>query len=274
MVKRVSILILLTIVLAACGGQPAETASPSAAVSAVTSVPTEPPPRTAPTAPPTDTPPPAPTVAPTLIPTPEPVPPTEEAAAAIEPIAVTYFTPAQTEGPYYPVEKPADRDNDLTVLAGAAGSPAGQVVEFGGKVYDAAGLPIPGLTVEIWQTDTNGIYDHPGDRSTAQRDPNFQFYGEAVTAADGSYSFRTILPGQYEPRPRHIHAKIKNGRQELLTTQIYFTGDPTLEADGIFLSGGNENEHLVLALSSGQDANGNPILVGEHNLILNASLSH
>lgn len=191
----------------------------------------------------------------------------------VTPIEVTYFTPAQTEGPYYPVNKLADQDNDLTVLAGASGSPAGQVIEFTGKVYDAAGMPIAGLIVEIWQTDNNGVYLHPNDPNTEQRDRNFQFYGESITAADGSYSFRTILPGHYEPRPRHIHVKVKQDDQELLTTQIYFDGDPSLAADGVFLDGGNENGHLVMNLELGQDANGNPILVGQHDIILSANLS-
>ena len=197
----------------------------------------------------------------------------EEMATGIEPIQVTYFTPPQTEGPYYPVAKLSDRDNDLTVLEGAAGSVAGQIVEFGGTVYDASGIPVEGVTIEIWQTDGNGIYLHPGDPQTEQRDRNFQFYGEAITSADGSYSFRTILPGQYEPRPRHIHAKVKAGQQELLTTQIYFDGDPSLEADGIFLGGRNENVHLVMTLAAGQDGDGNPILVGEYDIILNTTLS-
>lgn len=34
------------------------------------------------------------------------------------PITVEYFTPAQTEGPYYPVQKLEDRDNDLFFLDG------------------------------------------------------------------------------------------------------------------------------------------------------------
>ena len=210
----------------------------------------------------------------TATPTPtETLPSTEETVAIIEPIEVTYITPSQGEGPYYPVEKPADRDNDLTVLAGTTGSSAGEVVEFGGKVYDANGWPIEGLTLEIWQTDAQGVYLHPGDSKTAQRDPNFQFYGESVTAADGSYRFRTILPGQYEPRPRHVHLKVKNGQQELLTSQIYFQGDASLEADGLFLSSGNESIYLVMALAAAQDANGNPVFMGEHDIILNAVMS-
>ena len=81
------------------------------------------------------------------------------------------------------------------------------------------------------------------------------------------------MPGQYEPRPRHIHAKVTHGQQTLLTTQIYFDGDPSLTADGIFLDGGNENINLVMTLTAAQDAGGNPILFGEHDIILNTVLS-
>jgi len=189
------------------------------------------------------------------------------------PIEVTYFTPAQGEGPYYTVDKPNDKDNDLTVLEGATGVPAGEVVEFGGKVYDAKGLPIPGVVVEIWQTDSNGVYLHPNDPGTDQRDRNFQFYGESVSAADGSYHFRTILPGQYEPRPRHIHVKVKLEGNELLTTQFYFEGDPELANETMFNQAGSDGVHLIVGLVEGQDTSGNPILVGQRDIILNVGFS-
>ncbi len=182
----------------------------------------------------------------------------------IEPIAVTYFTPSQQEGPYYTAEKPADRDNDLVDFAGAAGLPAGEILEFGGKVYDSNGLPVEGIVIEIWQTDSSGVYLHPNDPSTGQRDPNFQFYGEAVTAADGSYSFRTILPGLYEPRPRHIHVKVKLNGDELLTTQFYFAGEIDLRGD---------DAAMLIATEPGVDADGNAILIGVRDIILNADLS-
>ena len=201
----------------------------------------------------------------------EPQPePTEQ---QIEPIEVTYFTPSQGEGPYYPVNKLEDRDNDLTVLEGADGSPAGDVIEFGGFVYDAAGRPLPDAVVEIWQTDSSGVYLHPGDPGTDQRDVNFQFYGESITAADGSYSFRTILPGHYEPRPRHIHVKVKLDGQELLTTQFYFEGDPELAGESMFTQTENEGAHLVISLEEGQDESSQPILVGQRDIVLNVALS-
>ena len=183
---------------------------------------------------------------------PEPFPP--------DPVEVTFFTPEQQEGPYYTVDKPADRDNDLVTFAGATAIPAGQVVEFGGIVYDAGGYPIEGAVVEIWQTDASGVYHHPGDPGTGNRDRNFQFYGEAQTDANGSYMFRTILPGLYEPRPRHIHVKVRLDGQEVLTTQFYFAGEIDLQ--------GAEAMMLIDA-QPGVDDDGNAILVGRRDIFLN-----
>ena len=133
-------------------------------------------------------------------------------------------TPAQQEGPYYPVEFLPDRDSDLTQVAGQAQVAEGELLLLSGRVLRASGGPVENATVEVWQTDSGGAYMHPRDPATAERDLNFQFYGEALTAADGSYSFRTILPGQYEPRPRHIHFKVKLDGNTLLTSQFYFSG--------------------------------------------------
>ncbi len=191
---------------------------------------------------------------------------------AITPIEVTYITPGQGEGPYYPLEKLDDRDNDLTLVEGASGVPVGEVIEFSGTVYDATGLPVEGVLIEIWQTDASGIYLHPGDPASDRRDRNFQFYGESITADDGSYTFRTILPGHYEPRPRHIHVKVKLAGSELLTTQFYFEGDPELAGEAMFNQAGGDAQQLIIGISAGEDAQGNPILIGERDVILSAVL--
>ncbi len=175
-------------------------------------------------------------------------------------VEVLAYTPSQQTGPYYPVEKPADRDSDLVALAGAAGDPAGQVVAFGGTVYDAAGQPLEGITIEIWQTDASGVYDHPRDPGTATRDRNFQFYGEATTGPDGAYAFRTLMPGEYEPRPRHIHVRVRRGDTQLLTTQFYFAGEIDLRgADGLLLI---DAQPLV-------EEDGRTILSGQRDIFLN-----
>lgn len=148
------------------------------------------------------------------------------AAAALD------LTPSQTEGPYYPRQKPAETDSDLTRVGGGPVA-KGDVLVLTGKVVDPAGAAIAGARVEIWQTDHQGIYLHPGDGRVAQRDKNFQSYGETRSAADGGFTFRTIVPALYPGRSRHIHAKITPTGGATLTTQFYFKGDPGLAGDGI-----------------------------------------
>ncbi|MBL6980896.1 MAG: hypothetical protein ISR58_06865 [Anaerolineales bacterium] len=198
---------------------------------------------------------------------------TESTQTTSQAFEVTYFTPAQGEGPYFPLEIPKDHDNDLTNIEGVEGFPNGEVIEFSGIVYDANGTPIPEVLIEIWQTDSNGVYLHPGDPGTCQRDPNFQFYGEVVTNENGGYSFRTILPGRYEPRPRHIHVKIKYQSEVLLTTQFYFEGDAELEDEAMFTQVGGEGQHLIISLEEGSDADGNLIWIGQRNIVLDISLT-
>ena len=188
-------------------------------------------------------------------------------------IEVEYYTPSQTEGPFYPVQMPDDRDNDLFVVDGAEGRPAGEILVFEGTVYDGAGMPVPGAVVEIWQTDDNGIYMHPGDTNSSRRDVNFQSYGESDTGPDGRYRFRTIMPGDYNPRPRHIHVKVRMDGRELLTTQFYFSNDPNAGSDRIFAGAGAEVSALIMEIEEGLDSEGNSVLMGRRDIVLRDILS-
>ena len=89
--------------------------------------------------------------APTKAPTDQPdaataeqtVPGIEETRTSdVEPSEVSFFTPSQQEGPYYPVDKPVDHDNDLVDFAGATAAPDGEVLSLNGIVYDASGMPV------------------------------------------------------------------------------------------------------------------------------------
>ncbi len=155
-------------------------------------------------------------------------------------------TPRQPEGPYYPTQKLADRDNDLTRV-GSGGLAQGQILALSGRLVDERGIPIPSARIEIWQTDHRGIYMHPNDPGTAHRDRDFQFYGEAITDEAGRFSFRTILPGVYGSRPRHLHVKIVPQQGPGLTTQLYFEGDQRLSSDGIVRRLGDDIASLLLA---------------------------
>lgn len=155
------------------------------------------------------------------------------------------LTPRQTEGPYYPTQKPSDRDNDLTRVGN--GAPAqGEVLSLSGRLVDQLNRPVSSARIEIWQTDHRGVYLHPSDSGSKNRDPSFQSYGEATTDEAGAFRFRTIAPGVYGSRPRHIHVKIVPVRGASLTTQVYFKGDERLASDGLVRRLGNDIAALLL----------------------------
>ena len=138
------------------------------------------------------------------------------------------LTPAQTEGPFYPVTLPADTDFDL-LTQGAVRYSKGQPVSLSGAVIDTAGRAVRGAAVEIWQCDQQGHYHHPGDGGRA--DAAFQGFGRVLVDARGDYRFRTIKPVPYTGRTPHIHVKVRLAQRELLTTQLYVEGDPGNERD-------------------------------------------
>lgn len=160
-------------------------------------------------------------------------------------------TPPQTEGPYYPTQLPLDQDNDLLIINDSITPAVGEILYLKGRVLTPAGSPVRHATIEIWQADNTGAYLHPRSMGYRTRDVNFQGYGRFETASDGEYLFRTIKPGLYTGRTRHIHFKIKSpGRQEL-TTQCYFQGEPQNAYDGILRGIRSERERnaVIVALS-------------------------
>jgi protocatechuate 3,4-dioxygenase beta subunit len=153
------------------------------------------------------------------------------------------LTPPQTEGPFYPTpaqqRSNAERDADLTYIKSRREAALGTVVYLTGQVVDQNCVPVAGALVEIWQACHSGRYNHPQDPNhAAALDPNFQYWGKALTAQDGSYRFKTIKPGAYPAdstwmRPPHIHFKVtKLGYMEL-TSQLYFKGEALNAQDKI-----------------------------------------
>ena len=67
-------------------------------------------------------------------------------------------TPADYEGPFYPITKQLDIDNNLTQVKGQAGVAKGDILNLSGIVVNAKGEPLTDITIEIWQTDPQGRY--------------------------------------------------------------------------------------------------------------------
>jgi protocatechuate 3,4-dioxygenase beta subunit len=159
-------------------------------------------------------------------------------AAALASLPTTTFaqqclltkTPAQTAGPFYPVVSQVDTNADLVRVIGRTEIAKGEIVIIQGLLTDQYCKPVRGALVEIWQACSTGKYDHPSDPNTAELDTNFQYWGKAVTDADGKYKFRTIKPGSYPAdtdwiRPPHVHFKVSALGYIELITQMYFLGE-------------------------------------------------
>jgi protocatechuate 3,4-dioxygenase beta subunit len=126
------------------------------------------------------------------------------------------LTPAQAEGPYYTPNTPQKAN---LVEAGMGGTP----LLVTGKVLNQNCEPIPGAKLDFWQTDDNGEYDNVG----------YRMRGHQFTDENGNYTLETILPGAYPGRPPHIHVKVNAPGGPVLTSQIYFEGQPGNESDGL-----------------------------------------
>lgn len=156
--------------------------------------------------------------------------------------ATRRLTPTQAEGPFYPLTIPADSDADL-LANGALRYAAGQASWVEGTLADVDGRALRGATIEIWQCDGQGYYHHPGDGDRADR--AFQGFGRAMVDGDGRWRLRTIRPVAYGSRAPHIHAKVKLGARELLTTQLYADGDPGNAGDFLWRRLSPEDRALI-----------------------------
>lgn len=159
-------------------------------------------------------------------------------------------TPGQTEGPFYPNKLPLDTDNDLLVINDGITPAVGEITHLTGKVLDAKGNPLKNAVVEIWQCDANGVYLHTADSNGKKdkQDKNFQGFGRFVTGGTGEYYFRTIKPVPYPGRTPHIHFKVKQGRKDLLTTQLYVKGHQGNERDGIWKGVRDEKQRNAITV--------------------------
>jgi protocatechuate 3,4-dioxygenase beta subunit len=126
-------------------------------------------------------------------------------------------TLAQTEGPFF---KPSSPERIELIEAGMAGQP----IELVGFVLSRNCKPIAGALLEFWQADDKGQYDNSG----------FRLRGHQFTDADGRYRLKTVVPGNYVGRTRHIHVKVQPRGGRVLTTQLYFPGEAKNRSDGLF----------------------------------------
>ena len=101
---------------------------------------------------------------------------------------------------------------------------AGTRMVVEGTVLDTDCKPIPRALLDFWQADAQGDYDNSG----------FRLRGHQLTDDAGRYRLETIVPAVYPGRTRHFHVNVQAPGRPVLTTQLYFPGEPINQRDGLF----------------------------------------
>lgn len=167
-------------------------------------------------------------------------------------------TPESPMGPFYPVDRLADHDADLTRIMGRDGRALGTVIELTGRVLDTSGHPVAGAQIEMWQCNAAGRYAHENDISTAPLDPNFQGFALLRADATGAWRITTVKPSGYDSpighRPPHLHFDIQ-GRRDRRVAQMYFPEDEAANAvDQLYRALGEQGPGSVAARNAGDAA--------------------
>ncbi|MEM6465238.1 MAG: dioxygenase [Pseudomonadota bacterium] len=123
----------------------------------------------------------------------------------------------------------------------------GPILLAEGTIKTEDGAPIPGATLDIWQTAPNGLYAS----QDAEQD-TYSFHGLQTVGADGRYAFTTVKPveytvptdgpvgailnacGRHTWRPSHLHYIVEAEGYQPLVTEIFPDDDPYLDQDTVF----------------------------------------
>lgn len=152
---------------------------------------------------------------------------TAEATTAIPSCVVK---PALTEGPYF-VDDQFDRSDIRLTTDGSlkAGLPlrlAFRVTELNAN----ACVPLPGVQVDVWHCDADGVYSGVNDPGFSTEGENW-LRGYQITDENGLVEFMTIYPGWYSGRAVHIHFKMRTDPDAdsgyEFTSQLFFPEDIT-----------------------------------------------
>lgn len=143
-------------------------------------------------------------------------------------------TPSQTAGPYVHIGCTPNFSGITDVYEADLGvamvndKTLGERITIRGHVFDGTGTPLRDALLEIWQADSNGLYNSPSELR-GEADPNFTGWGRCPTNMEtGEFVFETIKPGKVPYKDGRLMAPhvsvwiVARGINIGLQTRIYF----------------------------------------------------
>ncbi len=137
--------------------------------------------------------------------------------------------------------------NNLVQKTGSFYAAFGELINVQGIITDSFGLPIDGVVVEIWQTNSAGKYQTLLGKNSNLVDRNFNMSGRTITDNLGNYYFFTIMPGFYLNRAPHINFNVYHPQFGKLETEMYFEDHPKNNIDYQYLSYDEEDRKSLTA---------------------------
>lgn len=160
---------------------------------------------------------------------------------AIEHRSGVEATQSTVFGPFYIAGMPERKyAENMALIPGSASL-------ITGYVRDAAGNPLPGATLDVWQTAENGQYS---GQDVAQ--PHGNLRGRYRTDDHGRYAIRSVVPvsypiptdgpvgdlllasGRHPWRPAHLHFMLGAPGHRRLVTHLFNDDDPYIDSDAVF----------------------------------------
>ncbi|HEV8599025.1 MAG TPA: twin-arginine translocation signal domain-containing protein [Gemmatimonadales bacterium] len=159
--------------------------------------------------------------------------------------AARSLTAESLEGPFYIPKTP-----QRTVLREP--DTIGRPLLITGRVMYPDCRPIAGAVLDFWSCDGAGVYDNDG----------YRLRGHQFTDAAGKFQVELVKPKDYAllwfRRTAHVHVKVQGRDTPLLTTQLFFPGEPLNSQDPYL------DERLLLALAERPDGS----LLGRFDFVL------
>jgi catechol 1,2-dioxygenase len=136
---------------------------------------------------------------------------------------------------------------EMTEGASISGEDQGMPCVVYGRVLDTAGRPIANALLDVWQANSEGLYD-----SQLPDPQNLKMRGLFHTGKDGRFVVKTTRPVHYQIptdgpvgrmlratnrhgwRPAHVHFVVSADGYEPVTTHIFDSIDPYLKSDAVF----------------------------------------